>query len=149
SFADSAKSLPGVKRVGRPKYSADGHYALIVVTPTTGPEDSASTRIVDRLRADPGPAGPPMHAATVSVGGIPAENRAFTTLVSGSLWKIFVFVLLLSYLVLLFMLRSVFLPLKAVVMNVLSVAAAYGVLVIVFQYGWTDPIINFTHLGYI
>jgi uncharacterized membrane protein YdfJ with MMPL/SSD domain len=149
SFADSAKSLPGVKKVGRPKYSADGHYALVVVTPTTGPEDTASTRIVDRLRADPGPAGPLMHMATVSVGGIPAENKDFTTLVSGSLWKIFVFVLLLSYLVLLFMLRSVFLPLKAVVMNVLSVAAAYGVLVVVFQYGWTDPIINFTHLGYI
>jgi RND superfamily putative drug exporter len=43
----------------------------------------------------------------------------------------------------------VLLPLKAVIMNVLSVAAAYGVLVVVFQYGWTDSIIGFDHLGYV
>jgi hypothetical protein len=58
-------------------------------------------------------------------------------------------VLAFSYVVLLIVLRSVLLPLKAVIMNVLSVAAAYGVLVIVFQYGWTDSIIGFDHLGYV
>jgi RND superfamily putative drug exporter len=43
----------------------------------------------------------------------------------------------------------VLLPLKAVIMNLLSVAAAYGVLVMVFQYGWTDSLIGFDHLGYV
>jgi RND superfamily putative drug exporter len=51
--------------------------------------------------------------------------------------------------VLLLLLRSLLLPLKAVVMNLLSVAAAYGVLVTVFQYGWFDGLLGFHHLGYV
>ena len=54
-----------------------------------------------------------------------------------------------SYLVLLVVLRSVLLPLKAVLMNVLSVAAAWGVLVVVFQYGWLDGISGYNSLGYV
>ena len=65
------------------------------------------------------------------------------------MWKILVFVLLFSYLVLFLLLRSVLLPLKAVLMNLLSVAAAYGVLVAVFQYGWLDGLLGFESLGYI
>ena len=85
----------------------------------------------------------------MNVGGAAAQNHDFSDLISGSLWKILLFVLAFSYVVLLVVLRSVLLPLKAVIMNVLSVAAAYGVLVIVFQYGWTDSIIGFDHLGYV
>jgi uncharacterized membrane protein YdfJ with MMPL/SSD domain len=70
-------------------------------------------------------------------------------LVSGSMWKILLFVLAFSYLVLLVLLRSVLLPLKAVLVNLLSVAAAYGVLVAVFQWGWADSLLGFDHLGYI
>jgi uncharacterized membrane protein YdfJ with MMPL/SSD domain len=58
-------------------------------------------------------------------------------------------VMIFSYLVLLVVLRSVLLPLKAIVMNLLSVGAAYGVLVMVFQYGWFDSILGFDHLGYV
>jgi uncharacterized membrane protein YdfJ with MMPL/SSD domain len=60
-----------------------------------------------------------------------------------------VFVLAFSYLVLLVLLRSVLLPLKAVRMNLLSVAAAYGVLVAIFQWGWADGFLGFQSLGYI
>jgi RND superfamily putative drug exporter len=65
------------------------------------------------------------------------------------MWKILLFVLAFSYLVLLVLLRSVLLPLKAVLMNLLSVAAAYGVLVAVFQYGWLDGLLGYHSLGYI
>jgi RND superfamily putative drug exporter len=65
------------------------------------------------------------------------------------MWKILLFVLAFSYVVLLVLLRSVLLPLKAVVMNLLSVAAAYGVLVTVFQWGWFDGILGFDHLGFV
>ena len=68
----------------------------------------------------------------VLVGGTTATLADFDDLVSGSMWKIVLFVLGLSYLVLLVLLRSVLLPLKAVLMNVLSVGAAYGVLALVF-----------------
>ena len=84
-----------------------------------------------------------------SRGGATAQVNDFRDLVSGSMWKILLFVLAFSYLVLLVLLRSAVLPLKAVLMNLLSVAAAYGVLVAVFQYGWLDSLLGFHHLGYI
>jgi RND superfamily putative drug exporter len=65
------------------------------------------------------------------------------------MWKILVFVLAFSYLVLFVLLRSLLLPLKAVVMNLLSVAAAYGVLVAIFQYGWLNGLLGYHSLGYI
>ena len=83
------------------------------------------------------------------IGGATAQNQDDTAVISGSLWKVGVFVVLLSYLVLLVVLRSVILPLKAVLMNVLSVAAAYGVLVMVFQWGWFDSVTGFDSLGYV
>ena len=70
-------------------------------------------------------------------------------MIAGSLWKVALFVIVVSYLVLLVVLRSVVLPLKAVLMNALSVAAAYGVLVIVFQWGWFDGFLGFESLGYV
>jgi RND superfamily putative drug exporter len=83
------------------------------------------------------------------VGGATAGVEDFKGLVSGSMWKILVFVLAFSYLVLLVLLRSVLLPLKAVIVNLLSVAAAYGVLVAVFQWGWLDGVLGYDSLGYI
>jgi RND superfamily putative drug exporter len=85
----------------------------------------------------------------VHVGGYSGQQRDLTSLVSGDLWKVFLFVMICSYLVLLVVLRSVLLPLKAVLMNLLTVAAAYGVLVMVFQYGWFDGLLNFDSLGYV
>ena len=84
----------------------------------------------------------------VNVGGYSAQQHDFTDLVSSNIWKIFLFVMVCSYLVLLLVLRSVILPLKAVLMNLLTVAAAYGVLVMFFQYGWFDWT-GFDHLGYV
>jgi RND superfamily putative drug exporter len=65
------------------------------------------------------------------------------------MWKIVLFVLALSYVVLMVLLRSVVMPLKAVIMNLLSVGAAYGVLVAVFQWGWIDGFLGFQSSGYI
>ena len=83
------------------------------------------------------------------VGGATAAVEDFKDLVAGSMWKIALFVLAFSYLVLFLLLRSVFLPLKAVLMNMLTVAAAYGVLVAIFQYGWLDGLLGYESLGYI
>jgi RND superfamily putative drug exporter len=101
---------------------------------------------MERMRDDPGPL---RGVADVRVGGATAFNSDFVDLVSGSMWKILLFVLVFSYLVLFLLLRSVLLPLKAVVMNLLSVAAAYGVLVMFFQYGWFDGLIGYDSLGYV
>jgi RND superfamily putative drug exporter len=148
NFRQEVQKTPGVAKVADPVTSKDGHAVLITVIPTSGPESDEAAALVKRLRAPSGPSAA-LKGLAVSVGGAAAQNHDFSDLISGSLWKILVFVLAFSYIVLFFLLRSVLLPLKAVIMNLLSVAAAYGVLVIVFQYGWTDSLIGFDHLGYV
>ncbi len=124
---------PGVARVEPPHRAEDGRSALVPAVLRADPESPEAHDTVDRLRAEL-----PAVAAgdRLDVGGTTATALDFDRLVSGSLVKIMLFVLALSYVVLVLLLRSVLLPLKAVAMNVLSVAAAYGVMVAVFQWGW-------------
>jgi len=146
SYASELRRDPEVQQVDRPQPSRDGRAALITVAPRHDPESAQAEALVERLRAEPGALE---GVADVQVGGSTAFNKDFIDLVSGSMWKILLFVLVFSYLVLFLLLRSVLLPLKAVVMNLLSVAAAYGVLVMVFQYGWFDGLLGFDSLGYV
>jgi RND superfamily putative drug exporter len=143
-YLRQVSGLPDAAQVASPQPSRDGTKYLLVVTPREGPEAASTKALVDRLRELPGPTG-----ATVSVGGATAQNEDDTGVIAGSLWKVAVFVLVLSFIVLLLVLRSVVLPIKAVLMNALSVAAAYGVLVIVFQWGWFDGFLGFQSLGYV
>jgi uncharacterized membrane protein YdfJ with MMPL/SSD domain len=121
----------------------------VAITPRHDPESQQARDLVDRLRE--GAAGGPALAAVadVEVGGATASVEDFRVQVTDSLWKIALFVLAFSYIVLFVLLRSVLLPLKAVLMNLLSVGAAYGVLVAIFQYGWIDGFLGFQSLGYI
>jgi RND superfamily putative drug exporter len=143
AFKAAVQGDPGVAQVQPAVTSRDGHLAYLEVVPKSGPETDATHQVVERLRAKSVP------GAQVNVGGASAQDHDFSDLISGSLWKVAVFVMVFSYLVLLVVLRSVLLPLKAIVMNLLSVGAAYGVLVAVFQFGWADSIIGFDHLGYV
>ena len=86
--------------------------------------------------------------ASVNVGGVSAFNYDLNQEVGSDLWMVIAAVVVLAYLVLLVLLRSVLLPLKAVVMNLLSVGAAYGVIVAIFQWGWLD-FTGFHHLGHL
>jgi uncharacterized membrane protein YdfJ with MMPL/SSD domain len=121
--------MEGVARVEEPKLSDDGEAALIKVISANDPEADETLQLVQRLRDDGGRAAGIDAVAEISVGGPSAGVKDFAEQISGGIWKIFVFVMLCSFLVLMVVLRSVLLPLKAVVMNVLTVAAAYGVLV--------------------
>ncbi len=143
-----AKTLAYVRQVGSASLSKDGRYAAFTVVPAVNPESSAATRLVRELRqslsvvlASTG--------AKAAVGGTSAiqldEERAIAT----GTTRILMIVLLLAFLVLAVMLRSLVLPLKAIVMNLLSVGAAYGVLVIVFQWGWLDSLTGYRSLGHL
>jgi uncharacterized membrane protein YdfJ with MMPL/SSD domain len=136
---------PEAASVGTPRVSRTGGAALIAIAPKHDPESPQARALVSRLRAD----AAAVPGAHVEVGGSTAQVEDFKDLVSGSMWKILLFVLAFSYLVLFVLLRSVLLPLKAVLVNLLSVAAAYGVLVAVFQWGWFDGLLGFHHLGYV
>jgi uncharacterized membrane protein YdfJ with MMPL/SSD domain len=115
---------PEIARVAAPTVSRDGRSVLLVAQPRSDGESAAAKAMVERLRRTLPPAA--------HVGGVTAAQEDLTDLITGSMWKIALFLLGLSYLVLLVLLRSVVLPLKAVLMNLLSVGAAYGVLAIVF-----------------
>jgi uncharacterized membrane protein YdfJ with MMPL/SSD domain len=113
-----------VARVAPPAPSRDGARVLVSGVAHHDGESAQAKALVTRLRGEL-PSG-------VQVGGTSAALLDFKHLVDGSMWKIALFVLGLSYVVLLALLRSAVLPLKAVAMNLLSVGAAYGVLSLVF-----------------
>jgi RND superfamily putative drug exporter len=148
-FAATVEDDPQVASLRPAVPSNDGGAALIALTPRSDAESQPARHFVDRLRAGESGAGPLMKVASVDVGGATASVHDFNTQVTDSLWKIALFVLAFSYVLLFFLLRSVLLPLKAVLMNLLSVGAAYGVLVAVFQWGWVDGFLGFQSLGYI
>ena len=145
SFVRELRAAPGVSAVSPPVYGGDG--ALVEATSRAQSDSEAATALVSRLRDDFVPASALANVATVDVGGETARTDDARAQISGSLWKIIGFVLALSFLVLMVMLRSLLLPLKAVLMNLLSIGAAYGVLVAVFQWGWLDSLLGFESLG--
>jgi uncharacterized membrane protein YdfJ with MMPL/SSD domain len=143
-FVRRLEATPGVSSVAPPAFA--GGNVLIEATPRAGSESDAARALVDRLR-ELAPSTRLARVATVNVGGETARSQDVRRLISGSMWKIILFVLGLSFLVLMGMLRSLVLPLKAVLMNLLSIGAAFGVLVAVFQWGWFDGVLGFESQG--
>jgi putative drug exporter of the RND superfamily len=135
---------PGVAAVSPPVSSRpDGPQAyLINVVPTTAPQDAATTELVTRLRDDIIPSAIAGTALDVTVTGTAAANIDFTDFLARRTPIFFAAVLALSFLLLMVVFRSLLVPLKAVVMNILSIAAAYGVLVAIFQWGWGADLIG-------
>ncbi len=123
-------TIPGVAHVGVPVRSADGSRWLVDATLSVPVESGEARSIVRRIQAAAGP--------DAVVGGSTVFDLDVTNAIFGGLWKMLLVILAACYVVLLVLLRSVVLPLKAVLMNLLSVGAAYGVLVAVFQWGWLD-----------
>jgi len=144
-FVRTLASTPGVSAVAPPTYA--GGSVLIQATPSTPSESDATRALVDRLRIGVVPNTALSRIAKVDVGGETARSSDARAQISGSMWKIVLFVLALSYLVLMVMLRSLLLPLKAVLMNLLSIGAAFGVLVAIFQWGWFDSLFGFESQG--
>ena len=144
-FVRTIESTPGVSAVVPPAFS--GSSVLIQATPSAPSESDATIALVEQLRDNVVPATALARVAAVDVGGETARSQDARAQVSGSMWKIILFVLALSYLVLMVMLRSLLLPLKAVLMNLLSIGAAFGVLVAIFQWGWFDSLLGFENQG--
>ncbi len=144
-FERTLAAEPGISSVAAPVYS--GGSVLFQATPTTPSEAEATRVLVDRLRDSVVPASALAATANVDVGGETARSDDVRHQISGSMWMIVAFVLTLSFLVLMVMLRSLLLPLKAVLMNLLSIGAAFGVLVVIFQWGWLDSLFGFESLG--
>ena len=135
---------PGVASVtpAFPNRPAAPDAYLITLFPTTAPQDEATSRLVTTLRDDVIPIATAGTALDVKVTGMAAANIDFTNFLARRTFAFFGAVLALSFLLLMMVFRSVLVPLKAVIMNVLSITATYGVLVAVFQWGWGADIID-------
>ncbi len=144
-FERTVAQTPGISAVAAPIYA--GESVLVQATSNAGSESDAAIAVVERLRDEVVPDSALGQTATVAIGGETARGFDVREQISGSMWKIILFVLALSFLVLMVMLRSLILPLKAVLMNLLSIGAAYGVLVAVFQWGWFDGLLGFESQG--
>jgi uncharacterized membrane protein YdfJ with MMPL/SSD domain len=145
-FSTAAAADPEAESVSAPV--SKGNQTLVAVgTKAESAETDEAQALVSRLRDQVVPASALAGVASVDVGGEPARVVDARAQIDGAMWKIIVFVLAFSFVVLMVMLRSILLPLKAVLMNLLSIGAAYGVLIAVFQWGWLDGVAGFRSLG--
>jgi RND superfamily putative drug exporter len=154
-LATAVAADPGVAGVSAPLVNREAGVAVLVAQPTTSPQSEVTRETIDRLRADVIPRALGSSPARAHVGGQVAVFADLGHRVQDRLPWFVTAVVLLSLLPLLVLFRSVLVPLKAALMNLLSVGAAYGVLVMVFQWGWgahliglesTVPILSFIPL---
>ncbi len=132
----------GVAKVTPIVKNPDENTAVFQAYPTTSPESEATTELLDHIR---GEVIPPIEAKTgaqLHVGGITAIFEDFGNAISDKLPLFIGVVVLLSALLLMIVFRSILVPLKAIVMNLLSIGAAFGLIVAVFQWGWGASLIG-------
>ncbi len=126
--------------------TTNGNTSLITVTTYAKVDSSEGKALVNNLRAGDQRAG---QGLTVLVGGNQADSLDFNNYLYSNFPRAVLFILVTTYILLLIMFRSVFLPLKAILMNVLSVSACLGVLVFIFQWGNLSNILGFTSDGFL
>jgi putative drug exporter of the RND superfamily len=136
------QSTPGVAFVSPPfpNDPANPEAVLVQVIPTTSPQAEETAKLIETLRSDVVPQATDGTGATVYITGFTAAGIDFTSYLGKRILLFFAVVLALSFLLLMVVFRSLLVPLKAVLMNVISIAAAYGVVVAVFQWGWLNSI---------
>ena len=142
AVGDALAADPGVTSVGEPVVNEQQDLAVLNVTPTSGPQDEATSELLQRLRDEVLPAAVADSEAVAMVTGGPAiQDDVAQRLADRMLWFLGA-VIGLSFLILTVVFRSVLVPLKAAVLNLLSVGASYGVVVAVFQWGWGASLIG-------
>ena len=137
----------GIAFVTPPEFNRGHTGAVIIAYPTTSPQSSQTEALVQTLRNE---VIPPVVRGTgvdAQVGGQTAASIDAANFLGHRLFVVIGAVLILSFLLLMVVFRSLVLPLKAVIMNLFSVGAAYGVMVAVFQWGWAGRIIGIGETG--
>ena len=128
---------PGIAMVGEPRTSHSGDTVVLPTIPTTAPADAETSETLRRVRD--------LVPANVAVSGLTAMTDDLTEQLADTLPIFIVAILAASFLLLMVVFRSIAVPLKAAVMNLLSIGAAYGIVVAVFQWGWLEDLFNLDH----
>jgi putative drug exporter of the RND superfamily len=126
---------PGIAVVGEPQTAPTGDAAVLPAVPATGPADPATSQTIERVRG--------LVPNGVYVSGFTAMVDDLTGQLDDTLPVFIAAILAASFLLLMLVFRSIVVPLKAALMNLLSVGGAYGVLVAVFQWGWLGDLFGF------
>jgi RND superfamily putative drug exporter len=134
------KSQPEVAAVLPAIPTQDGKYQLITVYPKSSPQSEETSDFIAELREDVIPAIQKETGVTFQVGGIVAIFKDFGDVLTSKLLNFILTVVILSMLLLMVLFRSILIPIKAAAMNLLSICAAFGVVVAGFQWGWFEPI---------
>ena len=135
---ETIAGLPGIASSAQPTVSQDGAVAVWDVEATTAPSDPATVDLLEQLRSGTLPDG-------VEVTGFTPVLADISAMLADRLWLVVGFVVAVSVLLLALMFRSIVVPLKAAAMNLLSIAAAYGVMTLVFQHGWGLGLLGMDH----
>jgi RND superfamily putative drug exporter len=145
NLASTLRSVPGVKFVTPPRFNQAQDAALITVIPTTSPQDKATQDLVNHLRDDVVPAQTENTGVTVDIGGVTAALEDQSNYMKDRMPLFIAGVVGLSFLLLLVAFHSPLISLKAAVMNLLSVSAAYGVMTLAANGGGLSNLIGIDH----
>ncbi len=140
-------STPGVAFVSPPVTNPAGNTAILTVYPTTSPQDARTDALVHQVRGVIIPQTMRGTGISVVVGGITAVFSDFAQKIGQRLPVLIGVVIALSFLLLMTVFRSVVLPVKAAIMNLLSIGAAFGVIVAIFQWGWLKNVVGIGKAG--
>ncbi len=144
-MATQIRQDEGVAYVPAPRFNSAGTAAILTVIPTTSPQDAATSDLVERLRDNIIPAAVGDSGVVAKVGGVNAALEDQSEYITGRMPLFIIGVLGLSFLLLLVAFHSPLISLKAGVMNLLSVSAAYGVMTLVSQGGAVGELIGIDH----
>lgn len=139
---ESIVGTPHVASVSPPIVNQSGDEAVLSVIPATSPQSAETASLVHNLRDDVLPAAIEGTSITAYVGGATARGIDIADRIGSRLPLFFSLVIGISFLLLVVVFRSLMIPLKAALMNLLSIGAAYGVVVAVFQWGWGGSLVG-------
>ncbi|WP_137992922.1 MMPL family transporter [Streptomyces vilmorinianum] len=130
------ENTDGIAAATAPIPTKDAAVSTVIAFPDSAPQAEATSELVDRLRSDVLPPLERTTGADLLVGGPTAATEDFASTVSDRMPLFVAIVVGLSALLLLLVFRSVLIPVKAAVLNLVSIGAALGVITLVFQHGW-------------
>jgi RND superfamily putative drug exporter len=141
------RATKGVASVTPATYASGGSTAYLTVVPDSAPQSQDTSDLVERLRTKVLPRAEAGTALDIQVGGVTAGYDDFASVIVGKLPLFVGAVIGLGCLLLLVAFRSLGIPLKAAVMNIAAVAAAFGIVVAVFQWGWGSELLGLGRAG--
>jgi len=142
NLRDDLAATPGVVEANEPIVSTDGGVAIIKITPEWNAADPRTAELVDDLRTKVIPPATEGEGMASYVGGITALSSDLNELIAKRTPGFILGVVVLSFILLMLAYRSLLIPFKAAIMNLLSIAAAYGVVTVIFQWGWGGSLIG-------